>query len=217
MQGAGFMSSSYLRLGILSLAAISPNVLLGATLNFSGSFTSDADVAFINLTLNSNSVITVQSFGYGGSNSPTVAPGGFAGSLSLYDSLGNQQANDFVGGTAVGLGCSHAGNQDPVTGFCEDPSLSFSGVIGTYMLTLSVQGNDGPVFLPDGFLLAPGTNLPGGPFLDPGDGSTIRNGNWWVQVQLDGSADMGVPEPASVLLSAVGLSTLILLRRRKHV
>ena len=80
------MSSSYLRLGILSLAAISPNVLLGATLNFSGSFTSDADVAFINLTLNSNSVITVQSFGYGGSNSPTVAPGGFAGSLSLYDS-----------------------------------------------------------------------------------------------------------------------------------
>jgi hypothetical protein len=213
------MTGPFWRAARLALPAMLCCGVYGATLNFSGGFASDADVALINLTLASNSVITVQSFGYGGSNVLSVLAGGFAGSLSLYDSGGNQVASDFVGGTVVGAGCSHAGNRDPVTGFCEDPSLSFSGVAGSYLLALSVQGNNGPGLFSDGFPLAPGTNFPGGPFVDPGDptGATIRNGNWYLQVNLDGTADMGVPEPTSIALCAMGISTLIFMSRRKHV
>ncbi len=194
---------------------LAPAIGHGATLSFSGTFAYDADLAFIPLVLNSNSLITVQSYGYGGSNALSVAPGGFAGSLALYDSTGFQVDHDYFGGTAVGAGCSHAGSKDPVTGFCEDPSLAFSGNAGNYILALSVQGNDGPLFLADGYNLLAGTNLGSVAFLDPGDftGQTIRNGNWFLQVNLDGGT--AVPEPASLLLSAVGLTALIAIRRRK--
>lgn len=194
---------------------LAPAIGYGATLTFSGTFVYDADLALIPLVLNSNSVITVQSYGYGGSNSLSVAPGGFAGSLALYDSTGIQVANDFLGGTAVGVGCSHAGNQDPVTGFCEDPSVAFSGIAGNYILALSVQPNDGPLFLADGYNLLAGTNFGSVAFVDPGDptGQTVRNGNWYLQVDLDGGT--AVPEPASLLLSAVGLTALIAIRRKK--
>lgn len=196
---------------------LAPAVSKAATLSFSGVYQFDADVTLIPLILNSDSMITVQSYGYGGSTALVVNPGGFAGSLSLYDSTGAQVASDFVGGTAVGAGCSHAGNQDPVTGFCEDPSLAFSGIAGNYILVLSVQPNNGPAFLVDGFSLAAGTNFGAIPFVDPGDftGQTIRTGNWYLQVDLDGSSPSEVPEPASLLLSAAGLTTLILLRRKK--
>ena len=185
-----------------------------ASISFSGTFTYDSDVALIPLVLNSNSVITIQSYGYGGASGLSVNPGGFAASLSLYDSTGTQVDHDYIGGTAVGLGCSHAGNQDPVTGFCEDPSISFAGISGNYTLALSVQPNDGPLFLADGFGLPAGTNFGAVPFVDPGDfsGQTIRNGNWFVQVDLDGGT--AVPEPGSLLMSVAGLATLIAIRRK---
>lgn len=45
---------------------LAPGIGQGATLSFSGTFVFDADLAFVPLVLNSNSVITVQSYGYGG-------------------------------------------------------------------------------------------------------------------------------------------------------
>lgn len=209
------MKRLWVIIAVLAAMFLAPASSRAATLSFSGTYTFDSDVTLIPLILNSNSLITVQSYGYGGSTALSVNPGGFAGSLSIYDSTGTQVANDFLGGTAVGAGCSHAGSQDPVTTFCEDPSLSFSGIAGNYILAFSVQPNDGPLFLADGFGLPAGTNFGAVPFVDPGDltGQTIRNGNWFLQVNLDGGTP--VPEPASLLLSAAGLTTLILIRRKK--
>lgn len=200
-------------LAILLLAPAAP----AAVLSFSGAFSTDADVAFIQLQLNSNSTIDVRTFSYGGWLSPAVPSGGFAPALGLYDSTGTLVANDFVGGTAVGPNCSNGALQDPLTGFCEDATLSFSGLSGTYTLLLAVQPNNPPSSLTDPFFLSPGTNFPGGPFLDPGDitGSTIRNSNWYLQISLDGTADLIVPEPLTITLSAAGLLAVVLRRRQQ--
>lgn len=117
----------------------------------------------------------------------SVAPGGFVGSLALYDS----------------------------TGFCDDPSLSIFGVAGKYALALSVQPNDRPMFLVDNYNLLAGANYGSVVFVAPGDitGQTLRSGNWNLQEDLDGGT--AVPEPTSLLLSAVGLSALIAILRKK--
>lgn len=173
-----------------------------------GAFAFDSDVRLINLTLYNPGIIDIRTVSYGGWTTPVVPSGGFAASLSLYDSTGVQVASDFVGGTAVGAGCSNGALQDPVTHFCEDTVISFNGTAGDYTLALSVQGNNGPAFLADGFLLPPNTNFPGGPFLDPGDplGLTTRNSGWTVQLSLDGVAD--VPEPSSIVLTLCGIAAV---------
>jgi hypothetical protein len=191
----------------LSLAAVSP----AAVFNSTGSFSFDSDVQLFNLTLNNPGIIDIRTLSYGGWSTPVIPSGGFAASLSLYDSTGSQVAYDFVGGTAVGPNCSNAAMQDPITGFCEDTVISFNGVAGNYTLALSVQGNNGPAFLPDGFLLPPNTNFPGGPFLDPGDplGLTVRTGNWAIQFSLDGTAAAEVPEPSAFALLLIGVVAVI--------
>lgn len=200
------MRSLHLLAPILCLGAVSQ----AAVFNASGSFAFDSDLQFFNLTLANPGIIDIRTLSYGGWTTPVVSAGGFAGSLSLYDSTGAQVASDFVGGTAVGLGCSNGALQDPVTHFCEDTVISYSGAAGNYTLVLSVQGNNGPSLLTDPFLLAPNTNFPGGPFLDPGDilGLTVRNGNWAVQFSLDGDAAPEVPEPSSIALTVLGVAAI---------
>jgi hypothetical protein len=193
------------------------NVCSAASFLITGTAVFDSDVRIINLVLNNNGVIDIRSVGYGGWTALAVPSGGFATSLSLYDVSGNQVASDFVGGTAVGPGCSNGAQQDAGTGFCEDAVISFNGLAGSYTLALSTQVNNGPALFSDGFPLPPNTNLSPGPFADPGDptGLTIRNGNWGLLIDLDGSAD--VPEPGT--LAIVGLGTAILLasiRRQKN-
>src|SRR5258708_2430366 len=86
--------------------------LLGGTLTF------DSDLVTIMFTMTSAGTFSAQSMGYGGWTSYNVAPGGFATSLSLYelnDAFQFQQTHDYLGGTAVGAGCSNGGQQDSVT------------------------------------------------------------------------------------------------------
>jgi hypothetical protein len=55
--------------------------------------------------------------------------------------------------------------------------------------------------------------FPGGPFLDPGDGSQ-RNGNWAVQLSFTGADTLTEsPEPAAIFLSGLGLGALAFARR----
>jgi len=179
-----------------------------ATINFSGAFTSDGDVQFINLTLAADGVIDVRTLSYGGWNSPFVGAGGFAPALALYDqATGTLQQSDTVGGTAVGAGCSNGANQDPSTGFCEDATISFNTIAGNYILALSVQPNNPPAFLSDPFTINPGDNFPGGPFADPGDptGLTRRSGNWALQISLAGTAVTDIPEPSTLYTAGFAL------------
>jgi hypothetical protein len=137
-------------------------------------------------------------------------------------------ANDFLGGTAIGTGCSNGATQDPGTHFCEDAFISFPLTAGTYFLTLSEQGNDGPGFLVSPpsigvgeFPLPPGSNFSPGPFNDPGafPGTFTRSGQWALLVTVDGTVDQtgGVPEPATLVLSSIGALAfaLTLAKRRK--
>lgn len=212
------MRTSWLRWAVC--AALMAGTVLAAPVNFSGTFTSDGDLALFNLTLATNGLINVNTFSYGGSALPLVASGGFAPSLGLYDLLtGSLVQNDFTGGVAAGPDCSPSGTKDPVTGFCEDAHLSFSATAGNYLLVLAVQPNNPPGQLGDLFLLAPGTNFSPGPFADPGDptGATLRNGDWFVQIDLNGTAALAsaVPEPATGGLLAAGMALVALWKRTR--
>lgn len=188
-----------------------------AVINFSGSFTSDADAQLFNLTLAADGIIDVRTLSYGGWSSPFVSSGGFAPGLAIYDqATGTLQQADTTGGTAVGVGCSNGAEQDPSTAFCQDATLNFNTIAGNYRLALFVQPNTPPAFLSDPFLLSPGDNFPGGPFADPGDptGLTLRTGNWAVQISLNGSADNGIPEPSTLYTGVLGLLAVTLALRR---
>jgi hypothetical protein len=200
---------------VLGLALLLGTNLCYAGTSFTGVFGADGDVQSFSLQISSDSTVSVLSLGYGGWVAPSVPSGGFATSLALYDAFGNQLAHDFVGGTAIGSSCSNGATQDPTTGFCEDATLSFFALAGSYTLTLSEQGNDGPDPLNSGFPLAPGTINAGGPFVDPGyPGILQRTGSWALDVTINGTASelTGTPEPATWLLMMAGLGAV--LRRR---
>jgi MYXO-CTERM domain-containing protein len=203
--------------GIAALL-LAPTVSSANTL-FSDTFSSDGDVQYFSLLVTSDSIVSAVSLGYGGWASPAVLAGGFATSLALYDASGNLLAHDFVGGTAVGPGCSNGALQDPTTGFCEDATLSFFALAGDYTLALSEQGNDGPDPLSSGYLLGPGDIAPGGPFLDPGyPGLLQRTGDWALDITVTGTASevTSTPEPAAWLFALSGLAAAAGLRIKRE-
>lgn len=197
-----------------------PGVSAASTL-YTGTNTSDGDLTWFVISVTSSGNFTAQSMGYGGWSSPAVAHGGFATSLSLYevnDALDSQLAHDYLGGTSIGPNCSNGAKQDPTSHLCEDAMItSFPLGVGKYILTLTEQGDDGPDPLDfNNFPLAPGSNFPGGPFLDPGNGSQ-RNGNWAVQLSFTGADTLTEsPEPAAVFLSGLGLAALAFATRRHN-
>jgi hypothetical protein len=218
--------------GFTAVLMVTAGTSSAAPVLFTGSFANDSGVALFVLNVTASGTLTAQSVGYGGWLSPAVNAGGFATSLSLYDGnagagFGNQLANDFLGGTAVGAGCSNGALQDATTDFCEDALVSFPLAIGTYYLTLSEQGNDGPGLLgslpainPTDFPLTPGSNFSPGPFNDPGaiPGTFTRNGNGALLIDAPGSVSQvgAVPEPGTWVLSSLGLLSFALIKARSR-
>jgi hypothetical protein len=181
-----------------------------------GSFTADGNETVFLIDAPTNTTLTVQSLGYGGFG--IILGGGFATSLSLYDSSGNQLDHDFVGGTAIGASCSNGAQQDSSTHLCEDAGFAFPILAGSYSVYLTEQGNDGPDPLSNGFLLNFADNFSPGPFNDPGvPGGAQRTANW--AVAFDSTApifitQINVPEPASALLGCFGLIALAVFKVR---
>jgi len=211
--------STSLRVLVLALLWVYLNGNLSAGPVNSGTFNADGNETVFQIQALTAGTLTIQSVGYGGSG--IILGGGFAPSLSLYDAFGNQIAHDFVGGTAVGLGCSNGANQDITTNLCEDAGLTFPIVApGFFDVFLTVQGNDGPDPLSNGYLLGLAENFSPGPFIDPGlPGNIQRTGNWALTINFTGTAvitQTDLPEPSTLFLGCLGLCALAFARTRSY-
>ncbi|MFN7938363.1 MAG: DVUA0089 family protein [Bryobacteraceae bacterium] len=208
--------------------------VFAAGFSFSGTFNQDNDLAYFQVNMGASGVLTIQTYGYaGGLNQAgqTIADGGFAPALSVFDSTGTLIAVDNLGGSVPN--CNGRGI-DPTTGYCFDAIVYDSASVpltlgaGIYTVVLSQQGNISFGDLTLGFTYDPnngndpsftGTNTgnPGQMFVDP-FGPFIRNGNWAVDFVSDSLRSVvveEVPEPATIgltLFAALGFAAL----RRRH-
>ena len=178
---------------------------------FQGTFTADDKVALFDITVTTDSTVTIETYSYaGGTVGSTVIPaGGFAPTAFLFDNVGDVQ-------TVSNGSCSQVGT-DPTTGNCDD--LYFQDVFtpGTYTLALAVYNNT-PVdtsvadgFVEDGdpgFTCAEAGTT--GNFCDLTTSfGTSRTGNYAISITTT-----PVPEPGSTLLLLTGAALAVLLRRR---
>ena len=190
---------------------------------FQGTFLEDDQVALFSFNADGLSDVTIQSYGYAGGafDSTTVASGGFAPSLFLFDSTGTEVASNSGGN------CGSTAT-DPVTGECNDaffvsPSLE----AGTYTLALVEYDNNlNDSLLADGFTQ---TGNPGftcaefganGNFCDVTTAlGTERTGDYalsfsGVTSASDLTSGNSTPEPGTLLLLLGGAAMAWLFRRR---
>jgi hypothetical protein len=200
-------------LPMLLACALMPAVASAGTLPLHGVFVDDDETFSIGFTLSAADTVTATSLGFAGGarvNGSSVAAGGFATVLSLFDG-GGELLQVSVGSANV---CASAPG-DPSTSFHWDACFSATLVAGAYTLVLSQDGNQptGPT-LADGFDETGQPDYTGWSYLGTGarfinaDGSA-RDGHW----ALDLTA-AAVPEPATWALLACGLALLVPACRR---
>jgi hypothetical protein len=212
-------------LAIISvIIAISSVSATAGPVLFQGTFSQDDQVELFSFTSDGSTPITIESYGYAGGlvNGNSIAAGGFAPNIVIFDSTGAQAATDQGG---------HTGNTsaDPVTGNYDDPYISQVFAAGVYDLALIVWDNvsfDGT--LADGFKQDgnPGftcaENGVSGNFCDVTDPLLrSRTGDYdlsfaGVTAVTDITAGSGpvIPEPSTVVLIAGGLCLIALFRAR---
>jgi hypothetical protein len=199
---------------------------MAATIDFTGTFTTDGQVNYYALTLGSTSDVTLETYSYGGSTAtnPATPAGGFLPVISLFDASGA-----FLGSSDTNGVCGAGQNPDPTTGYCGDAFLMESGLAaGNYFAALSEFPNvPNTPNLSDGFLFAgmPAITgdvcgVSGGMFLDSLNfdqqgGCAQRNGDFTLSLQGVTSASQSqgapssVPEPATLFLTAPVLAWFV--------
>jgi hypothetical protein len=214
------------RLGLLVLLSI--GVAAAGNFSYTGAFSQDDDLQVFLFTAPSASTL-VRTWGYAGGMNDAgqmILPGGFDPILSVFDATGGLVASSLlVASNNDGAGVA----VDPVTGNASDSLLLLNALNpgGIYALVLTQNDNtaNGPTY-GDGFSRTGQGNFTAGAFGCPGpdpfcDASTFqRNGQWAVDILGVGSAtevNAGtVPEPGTTMLLVTGLSSLVLLGRRKN-
>jgi hypothetical protein len=213
-----------IRASALFLAAL-PS-LWGGTFYFSGSLAHDDDLLRFEFTIGAPSLVTTQTWSYGGptdplSNNPIF--GGFAPVLTVFDSLGNLAGGPDTGGVVGGNPPCGARGVDPVTNFCLDGYIQEVLSPGTYLLVLTEYDN-----LPLGTFLSDGYSRTGqgdftGTAFGPGSGrfydpfGNPRTGDYVLTIDgVDTAAQLGaVPEPSTMLLTLLGIAGAIGYGRRR--
>jgi hypothetical protein len=214
------------RSGLLVLLFVLSSLATAANFSFTGTFVQDDNIQLFLFSAPSPTVM-LRTWGYAGgvnTNGDTIAPGGFDPVLSVFDITGGfGPLSPFVGSNNDGAGV----DADPVTFSAFDSLLQLNGLdpLHIYLLVLTESDNlaNGPTygdgftrdgqgnFTPSAFGCA-GTD----PFCDAN--VTQRNGQWAVDISGVGAASTpsaATPEPSSFLALTLGVSGLLLLRRRR--
>jgi hypothetical protein len=204
---------------------LSGSIAAAGTFTFNGSFFQDDNQASFNIVLNSPGTVTITTSSY--------ASGGFAPVLSIFGAPYFGAGDPSLLGTNSGGAPCGVRPTNPDTGLCLDALLGYDSILttnplgtlaaGTYMVILTEQDNT-----PNGPDLASGFNRDGqgnftavpdvndGPFVDPGNPNISDSGNWAVGFQnVDSAAQLGLPEPSTVLSLLGGLVILAGIRRRR--
>jgi len=194
------------------LATLLTAPLCASSFSFHGTFAADDQVQLFGFDVASTSTVTIRSLGYGGgtdSNASVVQPGGFDTLFSVFEGNGTQ-----IGAFDDDPGCAHSNYYNEA---CLDSYFSNVLPAGSYILALTVSGNNPNGDLSDGFGEQGNGNftcLKG--FCDLfGNQNT---GNWAITFSAVTSVS-DVPEPANLLVAATGLilfSLLYLARRNSR-
>jgi hypothetical protein len=194
--------------------------LAASSLSLTGTLATPEDTVTQTVTIGAGQNIQIQTWGFGGGTngaSAVIPAGGFDPFVGLFQGTGPTAL--FLDGTADNLSnytsepsaCPPAGlvTIGSVTGQCGDVNLQFTGLAaGDYTVLLS-DANYLPTalfettgFLGDGF-----SDLTGGVFQTCFDSNNCNTdtANWAMDITTSGGT---VPEPASFVLTAVGLAIL---------
>ena len=205
-------------LAALVMCAFATGTASAASFSFTGTFSTDDQLAQIPFSLSSPATITTVTYSYaGGTNQAgtNIPEGGFDPYLAIFDATGNLiQQND--NGT-----CFTQVPQDSVTGSCFDSYISQTLAAGAYTLILS-QSPNSPVDnqLADGYTQTGNPNFTGsfygcsnGMFCDAN--SDNRSPDWAVDIDNVTTAGSTVPEPRTVPLVGGVIGALSIWRRRR--
>jgi len=173
----------------------------GTIASLRGNFDGPNQVLLVPVTLTTTSILTIQTYGYGGSSNATngknltgfvIPPGGFDPSVFLIDASGNEIAENDDGVCPPGA-------NDPTTHLCLDATLVRTLNTGSYQVAMVAFHND---------LNTP--NLSGG-WKNTGD----FNGRGTAYSLDIASVDIAsIPEPGSAALVLAGAVLGLFWRKR---
>lgn len=205
-----------------SVLAVCLSIVLpvqAATYSAFGSFSKDDDRAFIPLRVTSSGMVTVQTWSFAGgvtASGLVVAPGGFAVTLSLFDS-----SDSLIGLAQAGIADCGLASVDAATGFCWDVTLSSHLDTGSYNVILTEDDNI-PLgdSLSDGFSREGQADFTGQNYLGTSStfilpGGSQRSSQW--ALDINGPIMSPVPEPDVAGLLTVGLLTVLGFGRLKRL
>ncbi len=202
---------SYFRFFVLAALATAVSIvpLSGSPLSFTGNFTNDNDVKLIPFTVPGMTLVTFQTFGYGGGTNgagQVILPGGFESMLQLFDAPTGEFRSGSLVADPPAPACAPRKPDPNRLNFCFDVFAQLLLSPGDYILALTQSPNSSAGSnLSDGFIFDGDPNFAGG-FV----GITGLQGDSHYALDITLS-----PEPGAALLIAPALLLIGVLRRRR--